>query len=82
MRVLEARLPALEDAVQAAFVTPDSPRTLFGPEPVNLDSPEQVQAALARVGVHVRVDALGRAARPPRRAGGGTRCCPTARSRR
>ena len=53
VRVLEARLPALEDAVQAAFVTHDSPRTLFGPEPVNLDSPEQVQAALARVGVQV-----------------------------
>lgn len=50
---LEAELPALEAKVQAALVTPDSPQTLFGPEPVNLDAPEQVREALARVGVEV-----------------------------
>ncbi|MGH3665160.1 MAG: DNA polymerase, partial [Egibacteraceae bacterium] len=48
---LEAELPALEEQVQQALVTPDSPRTLFGPEPVNLDSPEQLLAALARLGL-------------------------------
>ena len=46
---LEAELPALEAAVQEALVTSDSPRTLFGPEPVNLESPEQLVAALARL---------------------------------
>ncbi|CAN5300470.1 bifunctional 3'-5' exonuclease/DNA polymerase [soil metagenome] len=51
--VTEGQLPALEDAAQQALVTPTSPRTLFGPEPVNLDSPEQVLEALARVGIHV-----------------------------
>ena len=50
---LEAELPAIEEAVQAALVTADSPRDLFGPEPVNLDSPEQVREALARTGVQV-----------------------------
>jgi DNA polymerase I len=50
---LEEELPALADAVQQALVTDDSPRDLFGPTPVNLDSPEQVVAALARVGVPV-----------------------------
>lgn len=49
----EQQLPALEAAAQAALVTEDSPRTLFGPEPVNLDSPDQVTAALARVGIEV-----------------------------
>jgi DNA polymerase I len=38
---LEAELPALEEAVQAALVTDDSPRDLFGPTPVNLDSPSR-----------------------------------------
>src|SRR5690606_34322235 len=50
---LEARLPALERAAQAAFVTEDSPRTLFGPAEINLESPEQLLTALARVGVQV-----------------------------
>jgi DNA polymerase-1 len=50
---LEAELPALEARLQAALVTEDSPRDLFGPEPVNLDSPEQLREALARVGVDV-----------------------------
>ena len=50
---LEGALPALEEAVQHTLVTPDSPRDLFGPTPVNLDAPEQVRAALARVGVAV-----------------------------
>lgn len=50
---LEADLPALEETVQQALVTHDSPRDLFGPEPVNLDSPEQVREALARTGVRV-----------------------------
>ncbi|HVM01019.1 MAG TPA: DNA polymerase [Egibacteraceae bacterium] len=50
---LEAQLPEVEQRVQAALVTDDSPRDLFGPEPVNLDSPEQVREALARTGVHV-----------------------------
>lgn len=48
---LERELPALEEAAQAALVCETSPRTLFGPEPVNLDSPEQVREALARLGV-------------------------------
>lgn len=50
---LEAELPALEDAAQAALVTEDSPRDLFGPTPVNLDSVEQVREALARCGVEL-----------------------------
>jgi DNA polymerase-1 len=50
---LERELPALEDAAQAALVSETSPRTLFGPEPVKLDSPEQVREALARLGVDV-----------------------------
>jgi DNA polymerase-1 len=50
---LEQRLPTLRDAAQAALVCETSPRTLFGPEPVNLDSPEQVREALARLGVDV-----------------------------
>ena len=48
---LEAELPALESAVQAALVTDSSPQTLFGPEPVNLESPEQLLEALARLGL-------------------------------
>ncbi len=48
---LERELPALAAAAQAALVCETSPRTLFGPEPVNLDSPEQVREALARLGV-------------------------------
>jgi DNA polymerase I len=48
---LEAELPALEERLQAALVTEDSPRDLFGPEPVNLDSPEQLRAALERLGI-------------------------------
>jgi DNA polymerase-1 len=51
MADLEQRLPGLADAVQAALLTDDSPRNLFGPEPVNLDAPEQVREALERVGV-------------------------------
>ena len=50
---LEAELPALEEAVQHALVSETSPRTLFGPEPVNLESPEQVLAALARLGLEL-----------------------------
>ena len=50
---LEAELPALADAVQAALVCDTSPRDLFGPEPVNLDSAEQVLAALGRLGLDV-----------------------------
>jgi DNA polymerase-1 len=50
---LEHELPALEDAAQAALVSETSPRTLFGPEPVNLDSPEKVREALARLGIEV-----------------------------
>ncbi|WP_370323754.1 DNA polymerase [Euzebya sp.] len=53
LRRTEDALDDLESAAQAALVTDTSPRTLFGPEPVNLDSPEQVIAALARVGVAV-----------------------------
>ena len=51
MADLEERLPGLSDAVQAALLTHDSPRNLFGPEAVNLDAPEQVREALERVGV-------------------------------
>ncbi|MEX0659298.1 MAG: DNA polymerase [Egibacteraceae bacterium] len=50
---LEAQLPDIERAVQEALVTDESPRDLFGPEPVNLDSPEQVREALARTGVRL-----------------------------
>lgn len=50
---LTGRLPELEGAAQRELVTPDSPRDLFGPAPVNLDAPEQVRAALSRVGVEV-----------------------------
>jgi DNA polymerase-1 len=53
MRDVEARLPELESTAQATLVTADSPRNLFGPEPVNLEAPEQVRDALARVGVLV-----------------------------
>lgn len=49
----ETALPGLEATAQAALVTPESPRNLFGPEPVNLDSPEQVAAALGLLGIHV-----------------------------
>jgi DNA polymerase I len=48
---LEANLPALEEAVQAALVTEDSPRDLFGPAPVNLDAHEQIREALLRLGI-------------------------------
>ncbi len=51
LTVLEAELPQLEEQVQAALVSPDTPRTLFGPEPVNLDSPEQLREALLRLGL-------------------------------
>ena len=47
----EGRLPDLEHEVQQALLTEHSPQTLFGPEPVKLDAPEQVREALARVGV-------------------------------
>src|SRR5690606_22450684 len=53
VRDLEDRLPDLERAVQKELVTEDSPRNLFGPEDINLDAPEQVREALARVGVEV-----------------------------
>jgi DNA polymerase-1 len=53
MRDVEARLPELESTAQATLVTADSPRNLFGPEPVNLDAPEQVRDALERLGVAV-----------------------------
>ncbi|MPZ73473.1 MAG: hypothetical protein GEU74_09615 [Nitriliruptorales bacterium] len=48
---LEAELPALEATVQAALVTDVTPQTLFGPEHVNLESPEQLLEALARLGL-------------------------------
>lgn len=51
---LEARVPELEASAQRALVTATSPRTLFGPEPINLDAPEQIRAALARVDVQLR----------------------------
>ena len=50
---LERQLPDLERAVQRALLTDESPRNLFGPEDVNLDAPEQVREALARVGVEL-----------------------------
>jgi DNA polymerase-1 len=50
---LELQLSALWDAAQAALECETSPRTLFGPETVNLDSPEQVREALARLGIDV-----------------------------
>jgi len=50
---LEGRLPQLERAVQEALLTEASPHNLFGPEDVNLDAPEQVREALARVGVDI-----------------------------
>lgn len=50
---VEARLPELESAVQRALVTESSPQNLFGAEPVNLESPEQVKAALDRLGIGV-----------------------------
>jgi DNA polymerase I len=50
---LEAELPGLAERVQALLVTESSPRTLFGPEPVNLEAPEQVREALERVGLAV-----------------------------
>jgi DNA polymerase-1 len=50
---LETRLPQLEQSVQQALLTEDSPHNLFGPEQVNLDAPEQVREALARVGVEL-----------------------------
>lgn len=48
---LESQLSALEEAVQAALVTEDSPRDLFGPAPVNLDAHEQIREALLRLGI-------------------------------
>jgi DNA polymerase I len=53
LEALEAELPALEETVQQALVSETSPRTLFGPEPVNLESHEQVLAALARLGLEL-----------------------------
>ena len=50
---LEGELPALDQAVQDALVTEESPRDLFGVTPVNLDSHEQVREALARMGIDV-----------------------------
>lgn len=50
---LESELPSLEEAVQRCLVTDTSPQTLFGPEPVNLDSPEQLLEALVRLGVEL-----------------------------
>lgn len=50
---LEAELPQLEEIVQAALVSETSPQTLFGPEPVNLESPEQLLAALQRLGLEL-----------------------------
>ncbi len=51
--MLERDLPGLKATAQAALVSETSPRNLFGPEPVNLDSPEKVREALARLGVDV-----------------------------
>ncbi|MBW3604896.1 MAG: hypothetical protein KY460_08300 [Actinobacteria bacterium] len=48
---IERQLPGLEQAVQNELLTEDSPHNLFGPEPVNLDAPEQVRQALERVGL-------------------------------
>ena len=53
MGELECRLPTLERTVQQSLLTEHSPRNLFGPEPVNLDAPEQVRDALECVGVTV-----------------------------
>lgn len=53
LSVTERRLPELSRAAQLGLVSERSPQTLFGPEPVNLDSPEQLLAALARLGVDV-----------------------------
>jgi DNA polymerase-1 len=50
---LEVRLPQLEQSVQEALLTEESPHNLFGPEEVNLDAPEQVREALARVGIDI-----------------------------
>ena len=50
---IEQRLPGLHDEAQAALVAETTPRTLLGPEPVNLDSPEQVVQALQRLGIEV-----------------------------
>jgi DNA polymerase-1 len=50
---LERELPALQAAAAQALVSETSPCDLFGPEPVNLDSPEQVREALGRLGVDV-----------------------------
>jgi DNA polymerase-1 len=50
---LEQELPALETTVQETLVTDTSPQTLFGPEPVNLESPEQLTAALGRLGLEL-----------------------------
>jgi DNA polymerase I len=50
---LERELPALEERLQAALVAATTPHDLFGPVPVNLESPEQVRDALARLGVEV-----------------------------
>ena len=50
---LQQRLPELSDDAQTALVSEDTPRTLFGPEPVNLDSPEQVLVALRRHGLEL-----------------------------
>lgn len=50
---LERDLPVLEARVQDALVTEATPRNLFGPESVNLDSPEQVREALHRLGIDV-----------------------------
>ncbi|MDP8970436.1 MAG: DNA polymerase, partial [Actinomycetota bacterium] len=50
---LEQDLPALDERVQRLLVTDSSPRDLFGPVAVNLDSPEQVREALARLGIDV-----------------------------
>ena len=51
--LLEQELPALEAQVQAELVTDDSPQDLFGAVPVNLDSPDQVREALARLGIDI-----------------------------
>jgi DNA polymerase-1 len=59
MAEVEPQLPGLEDAVQRALITDDSPRNLFGPEPVNLEAPDQVRAALTRVGVEVESTRTG-----------------------
>ena len=50
---LEHELPALAAAAQDALVCDESPQDLFGPVPVNLESPEQVVAALQRLGLPV-----------------------------